>query len=759
LSNLIRLTRLSLNFNQIRDCSFLLNLIHLTALSLSSNQIKDCSFLSNLTYLKVLDLSSNQISDCSFLSTLTELTKVNLSSNQLTDLSSMKSFFKEKMKQVVWKEWFVPEVEEIIFKNNPLINPPIEIVEQGGEAILRYFEKFDNKKDKEIRYVDEAKVLLIGQPRAGKTTLRKKLCSVESEMPKDEETTRGIDIESLYFDFRDKEGHERRFKFNIWDFGGQEIYHATHRFFLTSRSLYIAVVNTDMNDKQNDLDYWLHIVELLGGDSPVLLLQNQKNERTIAISKNVKERFVRLLKKKFILDLNRLNKNVNTFDQKRLDEFREFESELHLMLTHLPQTSIKILPEELAVRDALQEISKKQAVISKKDFKELCQEKGLINPAMQSDFLRLLHELGVLLYFEKNEFLERVVILQNKWATDAVFKILDAPQVAKNQGYFNKEDSDEIWNSPEYEGKEMELRALMREFKLCYQIGQTDKFIAPQLLPKNHPNHYQWQTKVSDLRMVVEYEFMPRGIMTQFIVGMHRDIAEGQHLVWQTGFVAEQKDLINTRAEVSESYDNRRIEIKVQGLFSGLLLQRLVDELRKINFTYQNLEPDELLPCICQKCLNLPIENRYHFKYKSLLNSLYVNRVDEKQCDKSDLQVPIEMILGPAGFDRSKQEKDARNILDGQRSKTQEEVVIDLNKEIKTTLKSLLSKEKTTEVIEQLLDYSEGKDNDLNNAVLVLSARLTRITEKEIKKVIDYTAADIERNQINDALTILIDRL
>jgi hypothetical protein len=157
--------------------------------------------------------------------------------------------------------------------------------------------------------------------------------------------------------------------------------------------------------------------------------------------------------------------------------------------------------------------------------------------------------------------------------------------------------------------------------------------------------------------------------------------------------------------------------------------------------------------------LNLPIENRYHFKYKSLLNSLYVNRVDEKQCDKSDLQVPIEMILGPAGFDRSKQEKDARNILDGQRSKTQEEVVIDLNKEIKTTLKSLLSKEKTTEVIEQLLDYSEGKDNDLNNAVLVLSARLTRITEKEIKKVIDYTAADIERNQINDALTILIDRL
>lgn len=134
--------------------------------------------------------------------------------------------------------------------------------------------------------------------------------------------------------------------------------------------------------------------------------------------------------------------------------------------------------------------------------------------------------------------------------------------------------------------------------------------------------------------MVIEYDFMPRGIMTQFIVEMHRDIAEEQQLVWQTGMVVQPKDLAETRAEASESYDSRRIEIKVQGPFAGILLQRLVDALRKIHDSYQNLEPDELLPCICTKCLALPPEQRHHFKYKSLLNSLYVNRVDEKQCDK-----------------------------------------------------------------------------------------------------------------------------
>ena len=30
---------------------------------------------------------------------------------------------------------------------------------------------------------------------------------------------------------------EREFRVNVWDFGGQEIYHATHQFFLTKRSV------------------------------------------------------------------------------------------------------------------------------------------------------------------------------------------------------------------------------------------------------------------------------------------------------------------------------------------------------------------------------------------------------------------------------------------------------------------------------------------------------------------------------------------
>lgn len=79
--------------------------------------------------------------------------------------------------------------------------------------------------------------------------------------------------------------------------------------------------------------------------------------------------------------------------------------------------------------------------------------------------------------------------------------------------------------------------------------------------------------------------------------------------------------------------------------------------------------------------------------------------------------------------------------------------------ELKAELKNLLRKEKTEEVIERLLDLSEGEDEELNNKVMLLSARFTRINNQEHKNVISNDEAGIERNKINEALVRLIDEL
>ena len=59
---------------------------------------------------------------------------------------------------------------------------------------------------------------------------------------------------------------------NCWDFGGQEIMHASHRFFMSERSLYILVLDSRTDSKKY---HWLKHIEKYGGDSPVIVVMNK----------------------------------------------------------------------------------------------------------------------------------------------------------------------------------------------------------------------------------------------------------------------------------------------------------------------------------------------------------------------------------------------------------------------------------------------------------------------------------------------------
>ena len=62
---------------------------------------------------------------------------------------------------------------------------------------------------------------------------------------------------------------------HIWDFGGQEIMHATHQFFLTERSLYLLVLNGRQGQEDAEAEYWLRLIASFGGDSPVIVVLNK----------------------------------------------------------------------------------------------------------------------------------------------------------------------------------------------------------------------------------------------------------------------------------------------------------------------------------------------------------------------------------------------------------------------------------------------------------------------------------------------------
>lgn len=73
-------------------------------------------------------------------------------------------------------------------------------------------------------------MVLVGDGR-GETTLRDKLINPYAPLPKEEDSTKGVEIDVVKYQF---EGFDDQpFRVNIWDFAGQEKYQSIHQFFYT----------------------------------------------------------------------------------------------------------------------------------------------------------------------------------------------------------------------------------------------------------------------------------------------------------------------------------------------------------------------------------------------------------------------------------------------------------------------------------------------------------------------------------------------
>ncbi|MCB0296571.1 MAG: leucine-rich repeat domain-containing protein, partial [Calditrichaeota bacterium] len=111
-----------------------------------------------LEHLTSLDFSGNQLTSLpDFLCKLEHLTSLDVSDNQLTSLP-------EFLGNLHFVRYFSVE-------KNPLNQPPFEVAMHGIPALRRYYE--DLKAGVVRNY--EAKLILIGNGRVGKTSLSKAL--------------------------------------------------------------------------------------------------------------------------------------------------------------------------------------------------------------------------------------------------------------------------------------------------------------------------------------------------------------------------------------------------------------------------------------------------------------------------------------------------------------------------------------------------------------------------------------------------------
>jgi small GTP-binding protein len=635
LKALPNLTQLNLSENKISDISVLKALPNLTYLDLSQNNLSDLSVLKDLPNLTHLDLRQNNLSDLSVLKDLPNLTQLNLSHNNLSDISVLKELKKltnislalnkisniEALKNLnnieniclgenqlkILPEWLLKLNLNIIcetvgvrvwsgnndkgvfLEQNPLEKPPLEIIKQGNEAIRTYFEQI-RKEGFDTIY--EAKLILVGEGGAGKTSLTNKIINPAWQLIPEtkSESTKGIDILSYEFPYNGK-----TFRVNIWDFGGQEIYHQTHQFFLSKRALYFLL--TDDRKEDTDFYHWLNIVDLLSANSPVLIIKNEKSNRSRSIPE-------RQLKAEFgnIKDILATDLNDNRGLPEIVKALQHYITDLPHIGSPLPRTWVK-------VRQQLEQDPRYH--IELKEYFAICQANGFEKEADKLQLSEYLHDLGVCLHFQNHPLLLKTLILKPTWATDAVYKVLDNDKVKQQAGHFNDHDLADIWQDEQYCTMRGELLALMQKFKLCYEIrNQPQHYIAPQLLEENPPA-YPWETE-NNLLLRYQYDFMPKGILSQFIVEMHEYITNDYQSVWKSGVILKND---NSQAEIIEYYGKREIHIRVNGQHKRNLLHDVSYELDKINNSYDRLKDKckKLIPCHCEKCSNTSEPHFYDY--------------------------------------------------------------------------------------------------------------------------------------------------
>jgi len=430
-------------------------------------------------------------------------------------------------------------------------------------------------------------------------------------------STTGIDI--LKWKFLNADGDLIRL--NAWDFGGQEIYHSTHQFFLTKRSLYLFVWEARKDENMINFDYWLNIIQILSGSSPTIVVMNKSDERVKEIDeKSLREKFPNI--QQFIQVSAELGHNI--------DRLKEAIIEQVLVLPHINDK----LPEAWGkIRAKLESIN--DDYISYEDYKSICNGFGLSKE--QSKYVsRYFHDLGVIIHFSDNPILKPVVFLNPQWVTNCVYDILELKSVITNHGLFSPDLlEDKIMG---YDSQQISyVIELMRKFELCLKLSNT-KYIIPELLKPSYPDKLDIQIN-NGIGIVYKYDFMPAGIVPRLIVRLKNSIYEDYY--WKNGVYLKHED---SYALIESNQFIREIRINVNGDDKALLLGIIKKELDHINSTLNYPIHKVEVMCCCVKCKK--DENPFMFDYKYLTKAKLKN-FEYVHCQTHLVDVNLSTLIGP----------------------------------------------------------------------------------------------------------------
>jgi internalin A len=543
LGQLANLQHLLLFHNEIKAMQTVCQLSNLRTLDLSDNQIKDIpETVHQLSKLQALHLSMNRITVIpEALCQLANLQSLQLNSNHiaaipetLSQLANLRELHlsNNQIRAIPESLGQLPRLRALYLHGNPGLRIPEEILgpswadvatnvrdrkPKPPREILNYFKSLVNAKP-----LNEAKLIMVGQGAVGKTSLVKTLTT--GKFRRGEKTTKGIKIS----DWSCSIAGSNQVKIHIWDFGGQEMMHATHQFFLTARSLYLLVLHRRTGGCDQEADYWFRLIRAFGGkNAPVIVVLNKHKSEPFDVNRGGW--------------LEKYGDNIRAFvetdceDAKSITQLkRAIQEQLHEM------KSLKAsFPRRwFAIKDELSQMSAEYVTFE--EYRAICRKHGESNPTEQNSLAGFLHDLGIALNYKDDPRLRFAYVLKPEWVTEGIYALLHA--FVTNKGLFTPSEAEEVLGPKKYSPEAVEfILGLMEKFELSFPLGDSkERILIPQLLDDQQPEDARSFKAAECLNFAYQYSIVPEGLLPRFIVRTHHLSKPATR--WKSGVILHHDD-------------------------------------------------------------------------------------------------------------------------------------------------------------------------------------------------------------------------
>ncbi|MCT2581872.1 leucine-rich repeat domain-containing protein [Actinophytocola gossypii] len=646
ISELDGLSTLWLNENQLTGLPDRIgDLTGLTSLRLDDNRLSSLpGSFGALTGLNELPLDNNRLVALpDSVGDLSGLTTVNVNGNQLTELpdglsalTRLRVLHANNNQLRTLPDWLpeLPNLTQVSVSANPLVSPPPEIATAGSESLMAFIRARQEGSAEQWL----SKLLVVGEGGVGKTSAVRALAGDPHDP--DEPSTHGLMVKELTVPHPDHPDVHMRL--SAWDFGGQQIYHATHQFFLTNRSLFLLLWNSRLGWEQGKLRYWLDIIAARAPASPVVLVATHLTDRPVDLPLSELRQEYPNIVDSLALD-NATRAGVDALGAR----LAECAARLPLMGSQWP---VSWLAAADAVRGA------EENHVTPDRMWELMAGAGVRDPDQQRYLAVALHELGDILYYSDDPELSQIVVLRPEWVNDHISRVLDSDRVAAGHGLLTRRHLDELWSGLD-RGLRDHFLGMMDKYDLSYRIegGRTgDVSLVVERLQWDPPDYQpEWdeigrRDNTREIRVLYRLNTMPPGIPTWFIARSHR-FSRAMH--WRTGALLGHGDGQHL-ALVRANRHRNTVELAVRGPSPVGFFSILDDGLNLTLERFPGLHITRQVPCPCRD--HEPVPCQELFDYEDLRTRM--NRTpprDEIECRKSYEFVSVpQLLLGLAPSER-----------------------------------------------------------------------------------------------------------